>query len=82
MMDNVFNSVKLAREAYSLWGRFLIHGVIRKTMRGITICVLQEELTGKRADAARGTVKAAVLEGDSKSCQLIITSCYDQKPFF
>ena len=81
-MDNLLNSVKLAREAYSLWDRFLIHGVIRKSMWGVPSCVLQGELTGKRENADWGTVKAAVLEGDSKSCQLIITSCYDQKPFY
>ena len=81
-MDNPFSSVNLAREAYSIWARVLIHGLIWKSMRGVPPCVLQEELTGKRADAARGTVKATVLEGGSKACQLIITSCYDQKPFY
>ena len=44
--------------------------------------VMQEELTGKRADAARGTTKVAVLRGDSKSSQLIVASCYNQKPFY
>ena len=81
-MDNLFNSVKLAREAYSLWARVLIHGVIRKSIRGVPPCVLQEELTGNREDATQGTAEAAILEGESESCQLIITSCYDQKPFY
>ena len=53
-MDNLFNSVNLSLEYYSLWARFLIHGVIRKIMWGVPLCVLQEELTVKRADAARG----------------------------
>ena len=82
MMDNVFNSVKLALEAYYLWARVLIHGVIRKSMRSVSTCVLQEELTGNREDAVWGTMKTAVLEGDIKYFQLIITSCYDQKPFY
>ena len=82
MMDNVFNSVKLALEAYYLWARVLIHGVIRKSMRSVSTCVLQEELTGNREDAVWGTVKTAVLEGDIKYFQLIITSCYDLKTFY
>ena len=81
-MDNLFVSVNLARQAYSLPTRVSIHGVIRKSGRGVPACVIQEELTGKRAEAAKGTVKAAVLKGDSKSCDLIVTSCYDMKPFY
>lgn len=45
-------------------------------------CVFQEEKSGKQAEAARGTVKAAVLRGDSQSDNLIVASCYDQKPFY
>ena len=37
---------------------------------------------GKAAKAARGMVKAAVLKGDSMSCDLVVASCYDQKPFY
>ena len=44
--------------------------------------MIQEELKGKHAEAARGTLKAAVLKGDSKSCDLVIISNYDQKPFY
>jgi hypothetical protein len=43
---------------------------------------MQEEKTGRAADAARGTVKAAVLKGDSRSSNLVVASCYDQKPFY
>ena len=81
-MDNLFNSVNLARAAYSLPTRVLIHGVIRKSERGVPPCVIQEELKGKKADAARGTLKVAVLKGDSKSSDLVIASNYDQKPFY
>jgi len=30
----------------------------------------------------RGTVKAAVLKGDSRSSDLVMASCYNQKPFY
>ncbi len=80
-MDNLFMSVNLAREAYALPTRVLIHGVIWKSKRGVPECVIQEEKTGKASDKVRGTVKAAVLKGDGKSNNLIIASCYDQKPF-
>jgi hypothetical protein len=44
--------------------------------------VVQEDKTGKAADAARGTVKAAVLKGDSRSSNMVVASCYNQKPFY
>ena len=44
--------------------------------------MIQEEKTGKVAKAARGTVKAAVLKGESQSSDLVVASCYDQKPFY
>jgi hypothetical protein len=81
-MDNLFNSVKLARAAYCLEKKVLIHGVLRKSGRGAPPMVFQEEKTGKAAEAARGTVKAAVLKGDSLSSDLVVASCYDQKPFY
>ncbi len=81
-MDNLFNSVKLARAAYSLLKPVLVHGVLRKSGRGCLPCVIQEEKLGKHADAARGTVKAEVLKGDSMSSDSVVASCYDQKPFY
>jgi hypothetical protein len=44
--------------------------------------VFQEEKAGRAADAARGTVKAAVLKGDGQSSDLAIASCYNQKPLY
>ncbi len=44
--------------------------------------VFQDEMKGKQADAVRGMVKATVLKGDSQSDNLVIASCYDQKPFY
>ena len=82
-MDNLFVSVLLARAAYGLKQKVKIHGVIRKSGRGVPPAVIQEDLgTGRRADAARGTTKVAVLRDDSKSSNLIVASCYDQKPFY
>jgi hypothetical protein len=81
-MDNLFNSVKLARAAYSIEKPVLVHGVLRKTGRGAPPMVFQEEKTGKAAVAARGTVKAAVLKGDSLLSDLDVASCFDQKPFY
>ena len=80
-MDNLFNSVKLSRAAYSLPKPVFIHGVLRKSGRGCPPCVVQEEKVGKHAEAARGTVKVAVLKGDNMSSDLVVASCYDQKPF-
>ncbi len=81
-MDNHFNSVKLACAAYLLPKPVLVHGILRKSSRGCPPCVIQEEKLGKHADAARGTVKAAVLKGDSMSSDLVVASCYNQKPFY
>jgi hypothetical protein len=81
-MDNFFNYVKLSRAAYSLSKPVLVHGVLRKSGRGCPPCVLQEEKIGKHANAARGTVKAAVLKGDSMSSDLVVASCYNQKLFY
>jgi hypothetical protein len=45
--------------------------------------VFQEEKAGRAAHAAaRGTVKAAVIKGDSQLSDLVIALCYDQKPFY
>ncbi len=81
-MDNLFNSVKLAQAAYLLPNPVLIHGVLQKSGGGCPPCVVQEEKMGRAADQARGTVKAAMLKGDSRSSDLIVASCYNQKPFY
>ena len=78
-MDNLFNSVNLARQAFALVQKVKTDGVLRKSQRGVPPCVIQEELKGKCGDAVRGTLKVAVLKGDSKSCDLVVVSNYDQK---
>ncbi len=37
---------------------------------------------GRAAYQAGGTAKAAMLKGDSWSSDLIVASCYNQKPFY
>jgi hypothetical protein len=81
-MDNLFDSVKLAQAAYLLPNPVLIHGVLRKSERGCSPCVVQEEKMGRAVDQARGTMKAAVLKGDSWPSDLIVASYYNQKPFY
>ncbi len=54
---------------------------MRKNGRGAPPIVFQEEVTGKKAETAHGTVKDAVLNGDSHAQDLIVASCFDQKPF-
>ena len=80
-MNNLFNSVSLKWSAYVLKTRVLVHGVIWKSGPGVCSAVIYEKNTGKRADTVRGTVKVAVLKDDSESSDLIVASCYDQKPF-
>ena len=49
-------------------------------MRGIPPCVKQDEDLKKKQDEVRGTVKAAVLEGDPMCKNLVASSVYDTKP--
>ena len=48
----------------------------------MSTCVVQEDKQGRAADQARGTMKTAVLKGDSQSSDLIVASCYYQKLFY
>ena len=58
-----------------------ISGPTRKSWRGLPKCVIQEEVKNAEAlRAVRGTVKAAVLEGDDEVPGLLAVSYYDQKP--
>ncbi len=81
-MDNLFNSANLACAAYhDLTNKILIHGV-QKSGHSVPPLVFQDKVTGKRADTFWGNLKAAVLKNDSQSSNLIIDSCYNQKPFY
>eukprot|EP00536_Pseudo-nitzschia_multiseries_P006112 jgi/Psemu1/14483/gm1.14483_g len=80
-MDNLYNLVMFCKAAFRHSKQVLCHGVTRKANRGIPDCVFQQELKNIRAQqAVRGTVKAAVLEGDPECAFLIASSVYDTKP--
>ncbi len=80
-MDNLFNSVQFSIAAANCKTKVLTQRILRKNGRGAPPIIFQEEVTGKKAEATRGTVKAAVLKGDSCAQGLIVASCFDQKPF-
>ena len=82
-MDNLYMSAKFAKVAMiDSKKNILIHGVTRQS-RGIPPCLYQEAVT-KKEDLllTRGTMKAAVLVGDSSCPSLVATSLYDSKPVY
>ena len=82
-MDNLYISPKFAKICYNNSGkRVMIHGVCRPS-RGIPQCIVQEKVT-RKDDLLRskGTVKAAVLENDTKCKGLVALSFYDSKPVY
>ena len=82
-MDNLYMSAKFAKVAMiDSEKNVLIHGVTRAS-RGIPPCITQEAVT-KKEDLlrTRGTMKAAVLTGDSDCPGLVATSLYDSKPVY
>jgi hypothetical protein len=81
-MDNLLNSFKLSCAAFCFKKPVLVHRVLRKSSQGCPPCVFQEEKARRATDAARGTVKMAVLKGDGQSSHLVAASCYNQKPFY
>jgi hypothetical protein len=80
-MDNLYISAKVLASALKHERKVLVAGVCRKGGRGFPEAVLQEEVKA-RADQIRqrGTVKAAVLEGDDTCPNLVAVSVYDTKP--
>ena len=80
-MDNLYNSATFCKRAYMHNKKVLVHGVTRKGKRGLPKCVVQEEQKTREAQLqVRGTVKAAVLQGDPDCPNLIASSVYDTKP--
>ena len=77
-MDNLYNSASFCRAAYHHDKKVLCHGVTHKSGRGIPDSVFQEEVQNLNAQrAVRGTVKAAVLEGDPGCPNSIASNVYD-----
>ena len=82
-LDNLFMSATLAYGAYTGKNQVMIHGVVRWTRRGVPPMALQEtKKNPKKAELVRGTIKAAVLEGDPKSLDVIVLSFYDSKDVY
>ena len=80
-MDNLYNSAAFCKAAYNHNNKVLCHGVTRSGMRGIPMHVQQKEVKNRKEQmAVRGTVKAAVLEGDPDCPNLVASSVYDAKP--
>ena len=79
--DNLYLSAKFAKASFMHKNKVRISGPTRKSGRGLPQCVLQEEKTSpSEIRQVRGTVKAAVLEGDSEMPDLVAVSYYNQKP--
>ena len=77
-MNNIYNSAAFCRSAYHPDCKVLCHSVACKAGRRIPECVLQDEENNPVTQrAARGTVKAAVLEGDLGCPNIIASSVYD-----
>ena len=47
-MDNLYNSAKLCRLAYSMDQKVMVHGVTRPTLRGIPLAIKQQEVSKKK----------------------------------
>ena len=82
-MDNLYNSAKFCRLAYSMDQKVMVHGVTRPTLRGIPPAIKQNEVSKKKdLERVRHTVKAAVLKGDEVLKDLVSVSLYDTKPVY
>ena len=78
-MDNLFNSQKLFSALYRV--KALAHGVMRTSGRGFPPSVKQdEEKNANKADALKGTTKAAILKNSVDTPDMIAASVYDNKP--
>jgi hypothetical protein len=81
-LDNLFMSAKLCAGAYKGRNQVQIHGVVRKSGRGVPTCVLQEtQKNAKEADKVHGTIKAAVLD-DPECPSVVCMSYYDSKDVY
>ena len=79
-VDNLYMSARFAKGCYVHDKSVLVAGVSRIKDRGIPKCVLQEPVKKQQLATTRGTMKAAVLEGDSNCPELVAVSIYDNKP--
>ena len=79
--DNLYLSAKFAKASFTHDKKIRISGPTRKSGRRLPKCVIQEEKKNpSEIRAVCGTVKAAVLDGDTALPDLVAVSYYDQKP--
>ena len=80
-MDNLYNSAAFCKASFNHKKKVLCHGVARLGMRGVPKHVVQKEVKNRKQQiAVRGTVKAAVLEGDPDCPNLVASRVYDENP--
>ena len=73
-------SDKFCRDAYNHTKIILLHGVTRKSGRGLPASIIQEELHNrKEQEKVQGTVISAELVGNSKCPSYISVYVYDTK---
>ena len=61
----------------------MLHGVICSSGCGVPKCIQQETLVKKEEiEAARGTLKVALLKNDDKCSGMVMASFYDKKPVY
>ena len=79
--DNLYMSARFGKASFNHENKVLLHGVPRKGGRGFPTEIIQKEKTRPTEQmAVRGTLKAAVLKGDSDCPDLVPCSVYDAKP--
>ena len=79
-VDHLYVSAKFCKDTFNHNKKINLHGVTRKSGRGIPEYVLQEEVSNKKyQEKVRGTVRAAELIGDKYCPSLIAVSVYDTK---
>jgi len=79
-VDNLYMSAKFGKGAYNGNNKVLVAGVTRTKDRGLPNMVIKEAVKEKDVTTTRGTVKAAVLEGDPTCPEMVALSIYDSKP--
>ena len=80
-MDNFYNSAAFFRAAFNHTRKIICQRVTHKGMHGISPSVLQvEQKSIKDQIKFRGTVNAALLEGDDAYPNLLAFGSYDTKP--
>ena len=82
-MDNLYMSALFAKQALLSKNKIKIHGVTKNHQRGIPSIIQQSEIQNEALMLVqKGTVKVAVLEGDSDAQNVIAISYYDSKPIY